>query len=66
MALPKSTSPLRTEFPETSIFALTSTFPPNVDPLLTLSSFEVVTPETIKSPKTVAPIATTSKCFVLS
>ena len=48
------------------MFALTSTFPPNVDPLLTLSSFEVVTPETIKSPKTVAPIATTSKCFVLS
>ena len=55
VASPKSTLPLRTVFPETSTFALISTSPLNVDIPVTFKLAVVVTPETIKSPKTVAP-----------
>ena len=47
VALPRSTSPLRTVFPETSIFALISRSPPNVDIPDTFNRLLVVTPLTL-------------------
>ena len=47
VALPKSISPLRTVFPETSILALISRSPLNVDIPVTFNLRDVVTPLTL-------------------